>query len=129
MTPGIKNRLHNRAAKGFRGYPIATVAYYGPNASKATKAVAGIIARDGADAHPLQRWFGEHRDQRLNETITSQILRFVKEHGARTVAAVPAILGCPHEEGIDYAIGEPCPRCPYWAGRDRWADLTWESRG
>jgi hypothetical protein len=30
------------------------------------------------------------------------------------------IIGCPHEEGIDYPDGEQCPVCPYWAGRDRW---------
>jgi hypothetical protein len=29
------------------------------------------------------------------------------------------MLGCPHEEGIDYPEGEACPECPYWAGRDR----------
>jgi hypothetical protein len=29
------------------------------------------------------------------------------------------IIGCPHEEGIDYE-GAACPACPFWAGRDRW---------
>jgi hypothetical protein len=29
------------------------------------------------------------------------------------------IIGCPHEEGIDYE-GATCPACPFWAGRDRW---------
>jgi hypothetical protein len=28
--------------------------------------------------------------------------------------------GCPHEEGIDYPEGEPCPQCPFWTHRDRW---------
>jgi len=27
--------------------------------------------------------------------------------------------GLPHEEGIDYPDGSSCPKCPYWAGRDR----------
>jgi hypothetical protein len=26
---------------------------------------------------------------------------------------------CPHEEGIDDPIGRTCPRCPFWAGIDR----------
>ncbi len=30
-----------------------------------------------------------------------------------------AIIGCPHEEGIDYPDGEVCPQCPFWARRDR----------
>ena len=29
------------------------------------------------------------------------------------------IIGCPHEEGIDYPMGRTCPRCPFWAGIDR----------
>jgi hypothetical protein len=31
------------------------------------------------------------------------------------------IIGCPHEEGIDYPEGEECPLCPFWKGRDRWS--------
>jgi hypothetical protein len=30
-------------------------------------------------------------------------------------------IGCPHEEGKDYPLGENCPQCPYWANRDRWS--------
>jgi hypothetical protein len=37
-----------------------------------------------------------------------------------SVAMVEAIIGCPHEEGIDYPTGESCPHCPFWKGRDRW---------
>jgi len=120
MTHRIKNRVINQSAKGFRGFPLVTVAYYGPNASKATKVVVGLVRFDGAEPEPLERWFGEERDLRLDENMTSRILRFVREHGAKSVAAVGAILGCPHEEGIDYPEGEACPMCPYWAGRDRW---------
>jgi Protein of unknown function (DUF1186) len=29
------------------------------------------------------------------------------------------IIGCPHEEGIDYPLGRACPQCPFWAGIDR----------
>ena len=33
------------------------------------------------------------------------------------------IIGCPHEEGIDYADGTVCPMCPYWQDRDRWTRM------
>ena len=33
--------------------------------------------------------------------------------------ATDGLIGCPHEEGIDYPEGKSCPQCPYWAGRDR----------
>jgi len=50
MPREIWNRVLKQAAKGFQGYPIAIVAYYGPNASKATKVVVAIIPSEGADA-------------------------------------------------------------------------------
>jgi hypothetical protein len=37
----------------------------------------------------------------------------------KTVAMTDRIIGCPHEEGIDYE-GPVCPHCPFWANRDRW---------
>jgi hypothetical protein len=40
-------------------------------------------------------------------------------HGARSVIATDGIIGCPHEEGIDYPDGQVCPQCPFWADRDR----------
>jgi hypothetical protein len=39
----------------------------------------------------------------------------------RSLVMAPRILGCPHEEGVDYPEGSVCPSCPFWAGRDRWA--------
>jgi hypothetical protein len=29
------------------------------------------------------------------------------------------MLGCPHDEGIDYPEGEACPEYPFWVGRER----------
>ncbi|HEY2587148.1 MAG TPA: hypothetical protein VGI81_15480 [Tepidisphaeraceae bacterium] len=25
--------------------------------------------------------------------------------------------GCPHEEGIDFPLGQECPFCPFWHGK------------
>ena len=47
------------------------------------------------------------------------MLAFVAKHGARTVVAADRIIGCPHEESVDYPEGEWCPECPFWIGRDR----------
>jgi hypothetical protein len=49
MRRQITNRVIAQAAKGFQGYPVATVAYYGPDSSKATKVVVSIIRWEGAD--------------------------------------------------------------------------------
>jgi hypothetical protein len=46
-------------------------------------------------------------------------LAFIREHQVLTVTSVDRIIGCPHEEGIDYPEGQPCPQCPFWRHRDR----------
>jgi hypothetical protein len=32
---------------------------------------------------------------------------------------IEEINGCPHEEGVDYPVGEVCPKCLFWADRQR----------
>jgi hypothetical protein len=41
-----KNPLLKRARKGFRGYPVATIALYGPDDRRATKVAVGIVTRE-----------------------------------------------------------------------------------
>lgn len=113
-------RLQKKAKRGHRGYPVATVAYYGPDASRASKVAVGIIPAEHEPAGALERWFSETQDIRLDRTVDEAILAFVQAQDARTVVISPGIIGCPHEEGVDYPEGEVCPRCPYWATRDRW---------
>jgi hypothetical protein len=120
MKRRIETDLGERARRGFRGYPIATVAFYGPDATKATKLVVGIAGAAGAKVEALERWFNEDVDVREDWKIREQVVGFIKQHGAKSVVLSPGIIGCPHEEGIDYPAGEPCPRCPYWKDRDRW---------
>jgi len=120
----IKRKRHSplrkKARRGFRGYPVATIAFYGPDDTKATKVAVGIVSREDADPDVLERWFSETEDLRYSARIGEEILRFIQGHGAKSVAMADRIIGCPHEEGIDYPEGEVCPRCPIWAGRDRW---------
>jgi hypothetical protein len=116
----VKSPLAKRARRGFRGYPVATVAFYGPDNQRASKVAVGIVPAEGADADPLRRWFAEG-DARMDATIGEEILAFIREHGAKTVVATDRIIGCPHEEGTDYPEGATCPRCPFWAHRDRWS--------
>jgi hypothetical protein len=100
---------------------MATVAFYGPDDQRATKVAVGIVSAEGAEAHPLHRWFSEHADARADVEIARQIGEFIETHGARSVALADRILGCPHEEGIDYPEGTVCPQCPFWRNRDRWS--------
>ena len=92
---------------------------YGPNAEFATKMVVAIFRDDRHIPEPLERWFSEDMDVRENPEIGEKISALMKEHGVKSVVAADRIMGCPHEEGIDYPEGKSCPKCPYWAGRDR----------
>ena len=115
-----KSQLGKRAKQGFRGYPVATIAFYGPTAERASKVAVGIVEREGAEADIMRTWHSEERDLRHDDEIGYEIKEFLREHQALSVVMVDRIIGCPHEEGIDYPEGESCPQCPYWRGRDRW---------
>jgi hypothetical protein len=114
-----KSPLLKRARKGFRGYPVGTIAFYGPDDRRATKVAVGIVTREDAEPDFLERWYTEDGDLRFDEEITRQIRAFLSQHNVVSVAAVDRIIGCPHEEGIDYPSGTSCPQCPFWASRDR----------
>ena len=116
----FRKSLQKKLRRGFRGYPLATIAYYGPDDAHASKVAVGIIRGDKEAVAELRRWSSAETDVRLDTTINREIADFIQVQGARTVAGVDRIIGCPHEEGVDYAEGGPCPACPFWANRDRW---------
>ena len=115
----FKSPLSKRAKKGFRGYPVATIAFYGPTAQQATKVAVGIVMREGSEPELLERWYAEEGDLRFDEEVAYQISAFLREHHVLSVSMVDRIIGCPHEEVVDYPEGEACPNCPYWSGRNR----------
>jgi hypothetical protein len=117
---GRKSALQKRAKRGFRGYPVATVAFYGPDDTTATKIAVGIVGGEDAEPSLLERWYSQGADVRTDPEVESQVLEFIRQHEVRSVVVTDGIIGCPHEEGIDYPEGTSCPKCPFWAGRDRW---------
>lgn len=118
MKDRYLKRLRKRANKGMRGWPVATIAFYGPNLSQATKVVIGIVPSENADVAELRDWKLEVGDVRSDPAIAEEILAFIEIHNALSIVMTDSIIGCPHEEGIDYE-GEWCPVCEFWHGRDR----------
>jgi hypothetical protein len=113
-------KFANRADKI---YPVATLCFYGPENTKASKAVLGITL--WKDAEPqLHKWFGESPDADLRYDVNLQNawIEIMRREGVRSLAMIEEINGCPHEEGIDYPIGEVCPACPFWAQHQRPVD-------
>jgi len=111
-------RLRKKARKGLRGWPIATIAFYGPNLSQATKVAVGIVPSENAEVEELRDWKVDYGDIRADPGIAREILEFIEKHRVLSVAMTDGIIGCPHQEGIDYE-DEWCPVCEFWHGRDR----------
>ena len=111
-------RLRKKARKGVRGWPTATIAFYGPDLSRATKVAVGIVPSEDANVQELRDWKVDRGDIRADPAIAKEILDFIETHGVLSVAMTVQIIGCPHQEGIDYE-GEWCPVCEFWRGRDR----------
>ena len=115
-----RERLRKKAQKEGRRYPVATVAYYGPDDQRASKVVVGIVKGEGADAE-LRKWCSESSDVRTDPKIQEELQSFIRANAPKSVVAVDRIFGCPHEEGIDYPEGEKCPQCSFWKNRDRFS--------
>jgi hypothetical protein len=95
-------------------FPVGTVAMYGPDEKTTTKIAAGVIVRDGADPI-IRRWVAT--DVTTSPKVQQEMKEFFRQHGVKRVAASQGNMGCPHEEGKDFPIGEDCPFCPYWKGK------------
>jgi len=105
-----KSKQRNKAK-----LPVATVAYYGPDDKTATKVAVGIVKEWGTGPAQLKRWWGQ--DVTRDPGIQQQIADFIATQRARSVVVTDGIIGCPHEEGIDFPSGQECPYCPFWRGK------------
>ena len=70
------NRLRKKAKKGMRGWPVATIAFYGPNLSQATKVAVGIVPSETAEPREVRDWKVENGDVRADQAIAQEILDF-----------------------------------------------------
>ena len=91
---------------------MATVAFYGSDDKIATKVVVACID-ESEDVVEMAKWFSsDGLDLREAEKILVRIDALLKKWDAKSIIMASALIGCPHEEGIDYSEGEACPECP-----------------
>jgi hypothetical protein len=107
--------LERRAQKGFQGYPLGIIAFYGINDSIANKAVIGIIKEAGGSPESIRKWNFEGGDLRKDVPTIKELFRYIEAHHVISVALAPGIYYCPHEPGVDFPEGESCPRCAFWS--------------
>jgi hypothetical protein len=113
--------LEKRAKQGFRGYPIATIAFYGPTAEFASKVAVAVFVSEVGEPKVLEGFFSDGADVRFDQAVGEKVLCVIQSHSVQSVVMTDSIICCPHEEGVDYPEGTSCPQCPFWEGRDRFA--------
>ena len=98
MIERARKRLSKRAKRGFRGWPLATVALYGPDDTMATKLTVGILPGEDAEATDLRRWLSrDQTDIRDDIRVAEEVLALITEAGVKSVVMTDRIIGCPHE--------------------------------
>jgi hypothetical protein len=70
------------------------------------------VPAEDAEATELRRWFSERADIRNDAGVPEEVLAFINAAGARSIVMTDRIIGCPHEEGIDYK-GPTRRACPF----------------
>jgi len=92
-------------------YPIGTLAYYGPDDQNCNRIIASVV--NAPNARPQFRdWqdYGVCTDPQ----VAAEIGEFFKLHGVSDVVMTEGVIGCQHDEGIDFPENDTCPRCPFW---------------
>ena len=103
---------HFRKAIQQGNFPIGMIAYYGPNDQVVTKIVVAVLPDEQTNPI-LKKWSGEGVAQDP-ETVAA-IREFLLEQQVQKVIMTDGIIGCPHEEGVDFPTGESCLECLFWA--------------
>lgn len=83
--------------------------------------MVSIVAREGADPDPMKTWHSSgDQDIREDAAVLAEMLAFLDLQSVKRVVMSDRILGCPHQEGIDYE-GDVCPdpSCAFWIDVDR----------
>ena len=89
-------------------YPVATIATYGPDSTLATKLVVSVVGRPGRrDPTATRTWTTQAVDVRHDPEIAAEVANFAQQHHAKQTVSYDRIIGCPHEEGIEYPMVEP----------------------
>jgi hypothetical protein len=64
---------------------------------------------------PILKHVVDGREDGSRDGHAEEMLEFMARHGVLSVAMTDRIIGCPHQEGIDYH-GQWCPVCEFWKG-------------
>lgn len=78
-----QKRISKRVKRGFCGYPLISIHYFGPSDVLATKVQVGFIPEEGAE--PMLESFTSETDIRQDETVQTTIIKIIDRVDAKTV--------------------------------------------
>lgn len=70
--------LKKKAKLGMRGYPVGTIAFYGPDARRASKVAVGVVPAPKAGPTELRRWLVDAGDARSDRTVLAEVASFLR---------------------------------------------------
>ncbi len=103
------------AIEGKNKYPIGTLAYFGPDDQTCSKITASVINAPNAKPE-FRHWIEE--GVCTDPAVIAEIGEYFRLHKVQEVIMTEGIIGCPHDEGVDFPEGENCPHCPFWHGQE-----------
>jgi hypothetical protein len=74
--------LVKKSKVGFRGYPMGTVAFYGPDDRRASKVAVAVFTAPDTEPAELRRWFADSGDIRKDLATSEEISLFLQSHGS-----------------------------------------------
>ena len=84
-----KKRIAKQVKKGFHGYPLVSLEYFGRTPDSASEVVISFTEEEGAE--PQKQTFVSGVDAREDETIQSTLLKIIERADAKTVNEVNGI--------------------------------------
>ncbi|MEH6709580.1 MAG: hypothetical protein V7733_00080 [Paraglaciecola polaris] len=78
-----QKRIEKRVKRGFHGYPMISIRYFGPTAEQATKVEVAFIEQEAAE--PMVENFSSTGDIRKDETVQTTIIKIIDRVDAKTV--------------------------------------------
>jgi hypothetical protein len=84
-----KKRIAKQVKKGFHGYPLVSLEYFGKTPDSASEVVISYTEEEGAE--PQKQTFASGGDAREDETIQSTLLKIIERADAKTVTEIDGI--------------------------------------
>lgn len=78
-----KKRIAKQVNKGFKGYPLISISYFGQNTACATVVVVQFTAQEGDEVQ--EERFTSQSDAREDETIQTALIKIIDRANAATV--------------------------------------------